>query len=98
MISTIPHTLEKHTSKLPAILLLHNLGWQYLSPKQALAYRGGKAVNVVLDVVLREVLSQRSISYLGQERALSAKEVKIIWQCGEPCLMRLLLLLPARRC
>ena len=23
-------TLEKHTSKLPAILLLHNLGWQYL--------------------------------------------------------------------
>lgn len=94
MISTIPHPLEKHTSKLPAILLLHNLGWQYLSPKQALAYRGGKAVNVVL----REVLSQRSISYLGQERALSAKVVKIIWQCGEPCLMRLLLLLPARRC
>ncbi|MDP0025826.1 hypothetical protein Q7301_02715 [Glaesserella parasuis] len=73
MISTIPHPLEKHTSKLPAILLLHNLGWQYLSPKQALAYR-------------------------GQERALSAKAVKIIWQCGEPCLMRLLLLLPARRC
>ncbi|MDG6855660.1 hypothetical protein [Glaesserella parasuis] len=35
-------TLEKHTSKLPAILLLHNLGWQYLSPKQALAYRGGE--------------------------------------------------------
>ncbi|MDP0208109.1 hypothetical protein Q7331_10485 [Glaesserella parasuis] len=94
MISTIPHPLEKHTSKLPAILLLHNLGWQYLSPKQALAYRGGKAVNVVL----REVLSQRSISYLGQERALSAKAVKIIWQCGEPCLVRLLLLLLARRC
>ncbi|MDO9759273.1 hypothetical protein [Glaesserella parasuis] len=94
MISTIPHPLEKHTSKLPAILLLHNLGWQYLSPKQALAYRGGKAVNVVL----REVLSQRSISYLGQERALSAKAAKIIWQCGEPCLVRLLLLLPARRC
>lgn len=94
MISTIPHPLEKHTSKLPAILLLHNLGWQYLSPKQALAYRGGKAVNVVL----REVLSQRSISYLGQERALSAKAVKIIWQCGEPCLVRLLLLLPAHRC
>ncbi|KDB47002.1 hypothetical protein KZ386_04245 [Glaesserella parasuis] len=94
MISTIPHPLEKHTSKLPAILLLHNLGWQYLSPKQALAYRGGKAVNVVL----REVLSQRSISYLGQERALSAKVVKIIWQCGEPCLVRLLLLLLARRC
>nr|WP_236931528.1 hypothetical protein [Glaesserella parasuis] len=75
-------------------MLLHNLGWQYLSPKQALAYRGGKAVNVVL----REVLSQRSISYLGQERALSAKAVKIIWQCGEPCLVRLLLLLLARRC
>ncbi|MDP0480699.1 hypothetical protein Q7Y40_06005 [Glaesserella parasuis] len=75
-------------------MLLHNLGWQYLSPKQALAYRGGKAVNVVL----REVLSQRSISYLGQERALSAKVVKIIWQCGEPCLVRLLLLLLARRC
>ena len=48
--------LEKHTSKLPAILLLRNLGWQYLSPKQALAYRGGKTVNVMLDVVLREVL------------------------------------------
>ena len=48
--------LEKHTSKLPAILLLHNLGWQYLSPKQALAYRGGKTVNMVLDVVWWEML------------------------------------------
>ncbi|EQA14477.1 hsdR family type I site-specific deoxyribonuclease domain protein [Glaesserella parasuis 174] len=44
--------LEKHTSKLSAILLLHNLGWQYLSPKQALAYRGEKAVNVVWREVL----------------------------------------------
>ena len=53
---SISHTLEKHTSKLPAILLLHNLGWQYLSPKQALAYREGMVMNVVLDVVLREML------------------------------------------
>ncbi len=49
-------SLEKHTSKLPAILLLHNLGWQYISPKQALAYREGMVMNVVLDVVLREML------------------------------------------
>lgn len=70
-----PKLQEKYTFKIPAIILLNNLGWQYLSPKQALALRGGKLGNVVLEAVLRAELAKRTFEFAGQERALSAKAV-----------------------
>ena len=47
---------EKYLSQLPALQLLANLGYQYLTPAEALAARGGKAGNVLLEEILREQL------------------------------------------
>jgi type I restriction enzyme, R subunit len=43
-----PKFQEEYSSKLPALALLSNLGWSFVSPEQALAARGGKYDQVVL--------------------------------------------------
>ncbi len=59
-------TEEVFLSQIPAVQLLVNLGWQYLSPAEALAARGGKRANVLLDEVLRTQLKRiNSIQYRG---------------------------------
>ena len=45
---------ETHLSQIPALQVLVNLGYEYLSPAQALSARGGKAGNVLLEEILRE--------------------------------------------
>ena len=40
---------EKYLSQLPALQLLINAGFKYLTPEQALAERGGKPGNVLLE-------------------------------------------------
>lgn len=47
---------ETHLSQIPALQVLVNLGYEYLSPAQALSARGGKAGNVLLEEILREQL------------------------------------------
>lgn len=44
---------EKYLSQIPALQLLVNLGFEYLTPTQALAAHGGKASNVLLEEILR---------------------------------------------
>ena len=51
-----PSFLEDNISKIPALQLLQNLGWRYLSPAEALALRGGKRADVLLETVLSERL------------------------------------------
>jgi type I restriction enzyme R subunit len=36
---TLPKFQEEYSAKIPALTLLHNLGWTFLSPEQALAAR-----------------------------------------------------------
>lgn len=58
---------EEISSQLPALQLLINMGWQYLTPAEALALRGGAPRNVVLTDVLTEWLAQHNdITYRGQ--------------------------------
>src|SRR5690606_24108443 len=45
---------EDNISQLPALKLLSNLGYQYLSPAEALALREGRESNVILTDVVRE--------------------------------------------
>ena len=52
----IPLMKEDHASQVPALQLLQNLGWEYLSPAEALALRGGREAAVLLDRVLEERL------------------------------------------
>lgn len=49
---------EDNISKIPALELLQKLGYTYLSPEEALAMRGGKTSNVLLEDVLRKQLRE----------------------------------------
>lgn len=57
-------TEELFLSHIPAVQLLVNLGWQFLSPADALAARAGRRANVLLEEVLRAQLKKiNSIQY-----------------------------------
>lgn len=49
---------EDNISKAPALELLQKLGYTYISPDEALAMRGGKMSNVLLEDVLRNQLRE----------------------------------------
>ena len=51
-------TGEDATSQIPAIDLLMQLGWSYLSPAEALEMRGGRTSQVLLRTVLEEQLAR----------------------------------------
>ena len=70
-----PKFQEEYSAKLPALTLLSNLGWSFLSPSQALVARDGKQDQVVLRQILRKELSKRTFPFAGQEYPLSPKSV-----------------------
>ncbi|ENV09361.1 hypothetical protein F966_02018 [Acinetobacter higginsii] len=70
-----PKFQEEYSAKLPALTLLTNLGWSFLSPLQALVARDGKQDQVVLRQILRKELSKRKFTFAGQEYPLSTKSV-----------------------
>ncbi|MCZ2247185.1 MAG: HsdR family type I site-specific deoxyribonuclease [Bacteroidia bacterium] len=49
---------EDHISQIPALQMLVNLGYTYLSPAEAERQRGGKTSNVLLEDVLRKQLKE----------------------------------------
>ncbi|MCB9235278.1 MAG: type I restriction endonuclease subunit R [Bacteroidia bacterium] len=53
-----PSFKEDHISQIPALQLLMKLGYEYLSPGEALALRGGKTSNVILEDILRKQLKE----------------------------------------
>ncbi|WP_303845415.1 type I restriction endonuclease subunit R [Aeromonas sobria] len=70
-----PKFQEEYSAKLPALTLLTNLGWSFLSPALALAARGGKADEVVLRNVLRGELQKRTFTFAGKSYPLSEKAI-----------------------
>jgi type I restriction enzyme R subunit len=58
---------EDNISQLPALKLLCHLGYQYLSPAEALAMRDGRESNVILTDVLRERLHHINQIKLGRK-------------------------------
>lgn len=53
-----PSFKEDHISQIPALQMLVNLGYTYLSPAEADRQRGGKTTNVLLEDVLRKQLRE----------------------------------------
>ena len=53
-----PSFKEDHISQIPALQMLVNLGYTYLSPAEAERQRGGKTSNVLLEDVLRKQLKK----------------------------------------
>ncbi|MGL4605027.1 MAG: type I restriction endonuclease subunit R [Iodobacter sp.] len=70
-----PKFQEEYSAKLPALTLLTNLGWSFLSPELALASRGGKNDEVVLREVLRSELQKRIFTFAGKSYPLSEKAI-----------------------
>lgn len=69
--------IEDIASLLPALTLCQHLGYQYLTPDEALAARHGKKHKIILDTILEQQLRKLNhISYKGQRHAFSDKNIK----------------------
>jgi type I restriction enzyme R subunit len=72
----VPSFKEDHISQLPALKLLMNMGWKYITPEQALEARGGRTSNVLLETILKDQLQViNSIEYKGKEFPFSDANV-----------------------
>ena len=75
--TTAFHFDEKRLSQVPALQMLVNLGYTYLTPAHALAARGGKPGQVLLEEVLRERLKKNNrIQVRGQTWLFSEENVQ----------------------
>lgn len=67
---------EEISSQLPALQLLINMGWTYLSPSQALYLRSGREKNVILTGLLEPWLREHNaIQYKGESHAFSDSNI-----------------------
>ena len=63
----LPSFKEKFISQLPAVALLQNLGYKYLSPEEAVEARGDRRGSVLLDKILTDQLRrQNAILFRGR--------------------------------
>jgi type I restriction enzyme R subunit len=77
MSQSLPSFLEDHISQIPALQLLQNLGWNYLTPAEAVKLRGGKLGTVLLEEVLAEQLRKLNrIQFKGQEYRFSEANIQ----------------------
>ena len=82
-----PKFQEEYSAKLPAMALLTNLGWSFLSPEQALASRDGKLDEVVLRQILRTELAKRTFTFAGTTYPLSSQAIdNLVAEVGSPAL------------
>ena len=68
---------ENDISQKPALELLQALGYTYLSPDEALAMRGGKTSNVLLEDVLRKQLRELNSIRKGEYKEIRFSEQNI---------------------
>ena len=58
---------EKYLSQIPALQLIINMGFEYLTPDQALKNRQGKKSNIILENILSEQLRKiNKIQFKGK--------------------------------
>lgn len=82
-----PKFQEEYSAKIPALALLSNLGWSYITPEYALATRGNKSDQVVLSQILREQLEKRTFTFAGRDYPLSDKAINnLIAEVNSPAL------------
>ncbi|MFA0080982.1 HsdR family type I site-specific deoxyribonuclease [Vibrio breoganii] len=82
----IPNFREEQSAKIPALTLLTNLGYQFISPNECLIKRGGIST-VILPTVLRSVLKHKTYSFMGKEHKLSEAAIdKIVHDLANPAM------------
>lgn len=68
---------EKYLSQIPALQLLVNLGYEYLTPEQALISRKGRTGNVILEDVLEAQIKKiNRIQYKSRELRFSEENIQ----------------------
>ncbi|TYT74672.1 type I restriction endonuclease subunit R [Desulfobotulus mexicanus] len=68
---------EKHLSQIPALQLLISLGFEFLTPAEALQERQNRTSNVLLENILRSQLKEiNRIRYKGDEYLFSEENVQ----------------------
>ncbi len=73
---TTTQYLEEASSKLPALQLLINMGYQYLTPDETVELRGGKRSKVVLEGILEPQLKKlNSITFKGESYPFTAGNI-----------------------
>lgn len=79
--NAIPLLKEDHISQVPALQVLQNLGYRYLTPDEALAQRGDRTSGVLLESVLAEQLRRiNRIRFKGQAHAFSEGNIQAAMQ------------------
>lgn len=63
-----PSFKEDHISQIPALQMLINMGYTYLSQEEALLVRGNKTANVILDDILRKQLKELNSIQLSSSK------------------------------
>ncbi|MFB2772593.1 type I restriction endonuclease subunit R [Pelatocladus sp. BLCC-F211] len=68
---------EKYLSQIPALQLLINLGYKYLTPKEVHKQRRGKLNNVLLeDILCTQLQELNRITFKGQEYLFSSANIQ----------------------
>ena len=72
-----PSFIEDHSSQIPALQLLQNLGYTYLTPDETLKERQGKFSNVILEDILEaQLLKMNSINFKGKIYPFSPASIR----------------------
>lgn len=75
--SSLFQTTEKMTSHLPAVQLLVAMGYEYISPSEALRERQGRTSNILLENILRNQLKEiNRIRHKGSEYLFSEANIQ----------------------
>lgn len=74
--SKTPSFLEDHISQIPALQMLINMGYSYLTPDEALKARNHNKANVILENILRDQLKKNKINYKGTEYDFSDSNIE----------------------
>lgn len=83
-----PLDREDHISQIPALQLLQNMGYTYLTPQEALNLRGGRESEVLLVGVVEDWLRKNNgITYKGEQYAFSEGNIQAAVQALRPVLM-----------
>jgi len=76
MSDDLPSFKEDHISQIPALQLLQQLGWKYVSPDHAVTARGGKLSSVLLDTVVVDQLKRlNKIEFKGETYPFSEANI-----------------------
>jgi type I restriction enzyme R subunit len=73
-VNTTPQGNEQHSSHIPAIATLINLGWIFLPASKCQALRGNQR-DVVMKPILEQVLRRRRFEFKGEEYPLSDQAI-----------------------